>query len=140
VRKAGVNPLFHFLNYGAWEGRSPNPVFDCSFYLKQYPDVAASRINPLLHYLRVGAKEGRDPNPLFRTNEYVRQYPEAAGMNPLVHYFRDTAPARRHRRNHRSKNRRPLRTGPSSRVRIECGVSQPEAVPRRTRHTHWSFV
>ena len=39
---AGSNPLIHYLEYGAHEGRNPNPLFDTAYYLRQYPDVVES--------------------------------------------------------------------------------------------------
>lgn len=37
------------------------PYFNKTWYLEQYPDVAAAGIDPLLHYLTFGQKEGRWP-------------------------------------------------------------------------------
>jgi O-antigen biosynthesis protein len=64
-------------------------LFDCDWYLAQYPDLCAARVDPLVHYLRHGAAEGRDPNPLFDSDWYLDRYPDvrAAGVNPLVHYL-----------------------------------------------------
>ncbi|WFU05943.1 rhamnan synthesis F family protein (plasmid) [Rhizobium sp. CB3171] len=64
-------------------------LFDEAWYLKQYPDVAATGVKPAFHYLMHGANEGRDPNPLFNTKWYLTNYPdvEIRGMNPLVHYI-----------------------------------------------------
>jgi O-antigen biosynthesis protein len=64
VARAGLNPLLHFISFGAAEGRDPHPLFDTSWYLKQNPDVAAANMNPLEHYLKYGAAEGRAPGPL----------------------------------------------------------------------------
>uniref|UniRef100_UPI003340CCFF rhamnan synthesis F family protein n=1 Tax=Castellaniella defragrans TaxID=75697 RepID=UPI003340CCFF len=65
-------------------------LFDCDWYLKQYPDVAEKGKDPIRHYLMHGAIEGRNPNPLFTTSWYLAQYPDVAssGVNPLVHYLR----------------------------------------------------
>jgi GT2 family glycosyltransferase len=57
--------LLHFLAFGAFEGRKPNPLFDPEFYLQRYSDVAEREVNPLLHYLKFGAVEGRKPHPIF---------------------------------------------------------------------------
>lgn len=54
-------PLSHYLEAGAHEGRNPGPGFDGRWYLQANPDVAASGINPLLHYLLHGQNEGRAP-------------------------------------------------------------------------------
>lgn len=64
VALARVPPVVHFLLFGAFEGRKPNPLFDPEFYLQQNADVAQAEINPLLHYLKWGATEGRRPHPL----------------------------------------------------------------------------
>lgn len=61
VAEAGINPLTHFLKYGAYERRNPSDKFDVSFYLRAYPDVAESGINPLYHYAKYGKHEGRKP-------------------------------------------------------------------------------
>ncbi len=83
-----MDPLVHYLVFGAPEGRSPHPLFDGSYYLETYPDVAAAGFNPLAHFVEAGAREGRNPHPLFDLPYYVRLYPEAAEKrNPLAHYL-----------------------------------------------------
>jgi GT2 family glycosyltransferase len=93
VAASGADPLFHFLRYGAAEGRLPNPLFDSSFYLARYPDVARSGYNPLLHFLRFGGVEGRQPHPDFDSAFYLANYPDVAraGVNPLIHFLLDGA-------------------------------------------------
>ena len=90
VREAGVNPLEHYVRFGAAEGRDPNPLFDTDWYLARYPDIRQSGVNPLEHYVRFGAREGRDPNPLFDTDWYLARYPDVrqSGLSPLEHYLR----------------------------------------------------
>jgi len=78
IAQAGGDPLQHYLEYGAWEMRNPNPLFDSDWYLAVNPDVAQVGINPLVHYLTVGAAENRDPHPLFDT----RTYREVCGLLP----------------------------------------------------------
>lgn len=63
VRRADVNPLWHFVGIGWKEGRNPSHDFDVNYYLSTYPDVLSSGINPLNHYLKFGRKEGRNPLP-----------------------------------------------------------------------------
>jgi cytochrome P450 len=86
---SGVDPIHHYLQYGAAEGRNPNPLFNTDWYRRQYPDVQATGTNPLLHYLVHGSAEGRDPSPLFDTSWYLARYPEVreSGANPLAHYL-----------------------------------------------------
>src|SRR5882757_9167118 len=52
VRSAGLDPVRHYLDFGAGEGKKPGPVFDGEEYLAAHADVAAAGINPLVHYLR----------------------------------------------------------------------------------------
>ena len=54
-----MNPLEHYIAFGAKEGRDPSPFFDSSAYLAAYQDVAAAGVNPLQHYLQFGIHEGR---------------------------------------------------------------------------------
>src|SRR5439155_14559636 len=55
-----IDPVRHFVQWGANEGRRPHPCFDPVYYLRKYPDVARLGQNPLLHYLLSGMKEGRN--------------------------------------------------------------------------------
>jgi hypothetical protein len=73
-------------------------MFDASWYVAQYPDVARANLEPMRHYLVLGAAEGRDPHPLFDTSWYLDRYPDVghAGMNPLVHYILRGAMEGRH--------------------------------------------
>jgi glycosyltransferase involved in cell wall biosynthesis len=83
VRATGLDPLQHYIQHGAAEGRDPNPFFDGEWYLQQYPDVGPTGIPPLLHYVTVGAAQLRNPHPRFDAGFYVRSHPEAA-RNPLL--------------------------------------------------------
>lgn len=71
VAQAQIDPLEHFLNYGAAEGRDPCAFFDTAYYLRIYPDVARAGENPLLHYIKNGSREGRTPHPLFDVEWFV---------------------------------------------------------------------
>ena len=64
-------------------------LFRGPWYLRQYPDVAATGLPPALHYLRHGAAAGHDPGPKFSTTGYLRKHPDvaASGTNPLVHHL-----------------------------------------------------
>jgi glycosyltransferase involved in cell wall biosynthesis/SAM-dependent methyltransferase len=89
----GVDPLSHYLQHGAAEGRDPHPFFDTSFYVASYPDVASAGVNPLVHFIAHGWKELRRPHPGFDTGFYLDAYPDVRqqGVNPLVHYVRHGA-------------------------------------------------
>jgi len=106
VRNSGHNPLAHFIHWGRIEGRHAEPIsdfnpddervlresglFDVSWYLSRYADVAATGMDPLVHYIKHGSAERRDPNPLFNTTWYLKSYPdvEREGVNPLLHYVK----------------------------------------------------
>jgi hypothetical protein len=86
---AGVNPLLHYLRYGAAEGRKPHPLFDPEFYLRRQPELRG-HTNPLLHFLEhSGANPHTNPHLLFHCEAYRQAYPEAAapGVNPLLHHL-----------------------------------------------------
>jgi Ca2+-binding RTX toxin-like protein len=99
VAAARVDPLEHFLHYGAQEGREPTAPtgliaangFDYIYYLKANPDVLAAHIDPLEHFNTHGWHEGRNPNALFDTNGYLATYTDvaAANANPLDHYHQN---------------------------------------------------
>ena len=64
VAEAGMDPVVHYVDHGAAEGRDPGPEFSTSFYIEQNPDVAASGMNPLVHFIHHGLGEGRLPRSL----------------------------------------------------------------------------
>jgi GT2 family glycosyltransferase len=57
-----IDPLNHYVTWGAAEGRDPNLLFKSQWYRSTYPD-AATTTNPLLHYLEFGRGEGRETRP-----------------------------------------------------------------------------
>lgn len=62
VKQSRLDPLTHYLLYGAKEGRNPSPIFNGRYYLETNKDVRESRLNPLYHYVKYGRKEGRKMN------------------------------------------------------------------------------
>jgi len=56
VRKADMDPLWHFVKIGWKEGRKPSENFDTSLYLEKNKDLQSKDINPLIHYIK--SKEG----------------------------------------------------------------------------------
>lgn len=51
VALANVDPVHHFIQYGARMGRDPSRQFHLRRYAAQFPDVDFSAVNPLAHYL-----------------------------------------------------------------------------------------
>jgi glycosyltransferase involved in cell wall biosynthesis len=115
VNANGENPLLHYICFGEAEGRRKrsiptatialgivelqlindhidavrdSPLFDATWYLGRYPDVAASATEPLKHYLLFGWREKRNPSAHFDTAKYLQLHPDikAANLNPLLHY------------------------------------------------------
>jgi hypothetical protein len=89
IKDSRVDPLGHYLDFGAIKGKNPHPLFDTKYYLSKYPEVEELGINPLFHYLTIGAEKGYNPHPLFKTAYYVEKYPEVinSGVNPLIHFL-----------------------------------------------------
>ncbi|TPL73974.1 glycosyltransferase [Mesorhizobium sp. B2-3-13] len=55
-----IDPLRHYVVFGAREGRDPNSRFSSSNYLLRNPDVALAGVNPFAHFLAHGRNEGRE--------------------------------------------------------------------------------
>ncbi|MFC0266591.1 trypsin-like serine protease [Kushneria aurantia] len=95
VARAGVDPLTHYQQWGAAEGRDPNALFDERFYRHENPDVDAAISRGELnsgweHYSAWGWQESRLPSAWMDTEAYLQDYPDiaAAGVNPFEHYLR----------------------------------------------------
>jgi len=78
VAEAGINSLKHYLLFGGFEGRNPNPDFISNSYLEKYSDVKLSNINPLLHYIKHGNKEGRNSLQKNNSINFLKLY------NPII--------------------------------------------------------
>jgi GT2 family glycosyltransferase/glycosyltransferase involved in cell wall biosynthesis len=91
VAQSGVDPFFHYITYGAAEGRDPHPLFDTSFYCERNPEIRAMGLNPLFHFITLGAAKDRDPHPLFDISFYKEQKPQIRDLavNPLIHFLRE---------------------------------------------------
>ncbi|WP_133131511.1 methyltransferase [Legionella sainthelensi] len=50
VKAAGLDPVIHYVKYGAAEKRDPGPNFSTAFYIEENPEVERMRINPLVHF------------------------------------------------------------------------------------------
>jgi len=57
VAASGMDPLGHYLRFGAREGRAVGPAFDAVDYARRNPSAAGS--NPLLHYLAGQPRKGQ---------------------------------------------------------------------------------
>jgi GT2 family glycosyltransferase len=86
VRKADIDPLWHFVKYGWREGRNPSKDFDLNYYLTIYPDVKEAGINPVVHYVKWGKKEGRRINQNDK-REIIPLYYKKSNNLPLFSFF-----------------------------------------------------
>lgn len=85
----------HFNQFGAFEGRNPNAIFNTFEYLAANPDVLAAGVNGFQHYLSNGAYEGRAPNATFITfadfdaETYLDSNPDlaAAGIDTALEAY-----------------------------------------------------
>lgn len=59
VRTSGLDPIAHFVYYGAAELRNPNAFFNMAAYLLKNADVMQACVNPFEHYIVAGKKENR---------------------------------------------------------------------------------
>lgn len=64
-------------------------LFDASYYLEAYPDVAQRNVDPLMHYLEEGIYEDRRPHSNFDVEFYLNQCKSHGYKpeNPLLHYL-----------------------------------------------------
>jgi hypothetical protein len=73
VAGAGVDPEWHYVNFGEKEGRFPNRYFDPLFYAQVNPDVSEARVGLFKHFCEAGWKEGRQPsNPAKDLSSFKR--------------------------------------------------------------------
>ncbi len=65
VARSNLDPLQHFLRYGAQEKRSPHILFDSNYYFEAAPAPGKIGNNPIHHFLNEGYKKGFNPHPFF---------------------------------------------------------------------------
>lgn len=103
VQITGEDALSHYMAQGGDPSSDPTPFFETEWYVRNYPDVAATELNPFYHYLTLGKIMGYQPNPAdamlaedcalmkrhgFDPEFYIASYPEL-GLNKnqaLRHY------------------------------------------------------
>jgi len=86
VAQAEMDPAFHYLRYGGFEGRDPSPQFSSQFYLDTYLDVRDSQINPLVHFLLFGKNEGRKHQWPYRCPVCAKP---VATFGPISPYYQE---------------------------------------------------
>lgn len=86
VAAAGVDPIDHYIEFGAREGRDPAPHFSTSYYLKTNPDVRDAGLNPFRHYIEFGRAEGRAPGKMRPGDPPFDELCAVLGRKPLLVY------------------------------------------------------
>jgi hypothetical protein len=52
VAASGVDPIVHYVLWGAAEDRDPSAEFNTADYKARYPELATGKVNPLVHVLQ----------------------------------------------------------------------------------------
>lgn len=63
VAASDLDPVRHYIEYGAREGRDPVPYFSTKTYLRDNPKLIESGINPFYHYLVSEARLSQPISP-----------------------------------------------------------------------------
>jgi len=58
IAALNIDPLLHYVEQGAQEGRGPRRDFDVAYYIKQCRLRGEFPSNPLLHFITIGARQG----------------------------------------------------------------------------------
>jgi len=74
VLRAGLNPLYHYLDHGINEARNPSELFNTNFYTASNLDVVRSGMNPFEHFRLFGNAEGRAGTPADRSTNRPDDY------------------------------------------------------------------
>ncbi|WP_066973883.1 glycosyltransferase [Methanobrevibacter filiformis] len=82
------NPKKIFKMMKAYHKIKKYNLFDKSYYLEKYPNIAKSNIDPLDHYIYQGYNEKKNPSELFDGNYYLDKNEDVkkTKQNPLIHY------------------------------------------------------
>lgn len=56
VAREGLDPIEHYVRYGAYEGRDPSPTFQTKRYTQAHPETERLEINPLVHFAKTKAR------------------------------------------------------------------------------------
>jgi glycosyltransferase involved in cell wall biosynthesis len=86
VNLLSLDPVEHYVKYGAKLQRNPGPRFSTADYLRVYPDVANSGLNPLYHFLMWGQREGRKASLSVAASAVPRSLAKLIQENLSTHF------------------------------------------------------
>jgi GT2 family glycosyltransferase len=86
VAEQRIDPIIHYIENGASEGRNPGPLFDGNRYLYENNDVDLNQTNPLIHYIKFGLPEGREIFPVI--NSFVLTDKDTKDIESTDYYGR----------------------------------------------------
>jgi hypothetical protein len=86
VKEAGMNPIRHYVEFGAREDRAPNPWFDPVWYRTTHGLRPGEQ--PLPHYVSQGEVRGFRPSARFDPTWYRATYKPGANRSPLADFLR----------------------------------------------------
>ncbi|OJF69454.1 hypothetical protein BK026_12020 [Alteromonas sp. V450] len=85
VRESGIDPFFHFVNFGWKENRDPSALFNTEIYLNSEfgfrEKLLETDQDPLQHYIQVGHTEERE---IFNNQNYVGYTRYFCSTEPLI--------------------------------------------------------
>jgi hypothetical protein len=91
VSIAGIDPLWHYVQHGDNEGRTPNPFFSPQHYRRRAGEAAMQAdANALEHYINCGEMAGLRTHVLFSPRDYLEANPALTEYvdRPLFHYLK----------------------------------------------------
>lgn len=106
VKKNGINPFVHYIEYGRKEGRLPNSSFDITKiddysailysglfdeeWFSDYYSLKGTQVNLVRYYMENYLHYGLNPSPDFDSMWYLEKYEDVKknGINPFVHYIK----------------------------------------------------
>ncbi len=83
-----MEPLVHYILYGAGENRNPNPFFNAAWYRGEHY-LTMQNQNPLVYYIEQGIKQNHIPIPNFSAELYFAQNPDLNPdeVTPYTHFI-----------------------------------------------------